>query len=69
MFIVYSYRSNTNIVVYIEGLYKTKDEAIKRQLDICGYKAEINMYTIKGNNYTTFKQEIPEGDCHIEKFT
>ena len=70
LYIVYSYKINCSRTKYIEGIYKTKEDAIKRQQIICGiYYTDGFNGSINGNGRVSFINTLTEGDCHVELFT
>jgi hypothetical protein len=71
LYIVYSYKINCSIrTKYIEGIYRKKEDAIKRQKIICGeYSIDGFNGSLNGNGLVTFINTLTEGDCHVELFT
>ena len=58
---------------YIIGIYKTKEDAVKRQKEFCIIKRGAWKIGVKSSilweDIVTFVNEIPEGDVCVELFT
>jgi hypothetical protein len=71
IYIVYSYKASYSIPTkYIEGIYNSKEDAVKRQQIICGDDSiEGFNGSLSGNGRVAFINVVPYGDCHLELFT
>ena len=71
LYIVYSYKYSSYMPTkYIEGVYNSEEDAVKRQHVICGeYLTEGVNKSLNGNWRVTFINVVPYGECHIEMFT
>ena len=71
LYIVYSYKSSySTSTKYIEGIYNSKEDAVKRQQLICGDDSiEGFNGSLSGNGRVAFINVVPYGDCHLELFT
>lgn len=67
MFIVYAYSEGVAVYpeVRIRGLYRSEDEAKRRQVELCGHRAVRESDSMRGDRVVSWIVKLNVGDANL----